>query len=53
MPVLYTFQCIEYENAFYHVMNRARERQYIFHGKEYYHSFLETLAKKGIDLFNS
>jgi len=36
-------QRIEYENAFYHVMNRGRGRQYIFHGKEYYHSFLETL----------
>ena len=36
---------IEYENAFYHVMNRGRERQMIFHGDEYYLCFLETLAE--------
>jgi hypothetical protein len=28
-------QRIEYENAFYHVMNRGRERHTIFHGDEY------------------
>jgi len=34
---------IEYENAFYHVMNRGRERQFIFHDKLYYLAFLDTL----------
>jgi hypothetical protein len=42
-------QRIEYENenenAFYHVMNRGRERHTIFHGDEYYLCFLETLAQ--------
>ena len=38
-------QRIEYENAFYHVMNRCRERHTIFHGDEYYLCFLETLAQ--------
>jgi putative transposase len=36
---------IEYENAFYHVMNRGRGRQMIFHGDEYYSAFLDTLAE--------
>jgi REP element-mobilizing transposase RayT len=36
-------QRIEYENAFYHVMNRGRGRQFIFHNEDYYHAFLETL----------
>jgi len=36
---------IEYENAFYHVMNRGRDRHMIFHGNEYYLCFLETLAQ--------
>lgn len=35
---------IEYENAFYHVMNHGRERQVIFLGDMYYHAFLDTLA---------
>jgi hypothetical protein len=29
-------QQIEYENTFYHVMNRGGERGTIFHGDEYY-----------------
>jgi len=36
---------IEYENAFYHVMNRGRGRQQIFHDKSYYEAFLEVLAQ--------
>ncbi|GAC18143.1 transposase [Paraglaciecola arctica] len=38
-------QRIEYENAFYHVMNRGRERHTIFHGDEYYLCFLDTIAQ--------
>ena len=34
---------IEYENAFYHVMNRGRGRDVIFHNEKYYKAFLETL----------
>ncbi len=34
---------IEYENAFYHVMNRGRGSQTIFHDRAYYLLFLETL----------
>ena len=34
---------IEYENAFYQVMNRGRCQQMIFHDEMYYHAFLETL----------
>jgi REP element-mobilizing transposase RayT len=34
---------IEYENAFYHVMNRGRGRSLIFHNEKYYKAFLETL----------
>ncbi|MDK1025047.1 MAG: transposase [Gammaproteobacteria bacterium] len=34
---------IEFENAYYHVMNRGRGRQAIFHGEEYYRAFLSTL----------
>lgn len=36
---------IEYENAYYHVMNRGRARQNIFHGSAYYELFLSTLAE--------
>lgn len=36
---------IEYENAIYHVMNRGRGRQSIFHHDDYYHAFLETLGE--------
>jgi len=38
-------QRIEYENAFYHVMNRGKARQKIFHNDTYYEAFLETLAE--------
>jgi putative transposase len=38
-------QRIEYENAFYHVMNRGRGRQIIFHGDEYFQAFLAALAE--------
>lgn len=38
-------QRIEYENAFYHVMNRGRGRQRIFREKRYYQAFLDTLAE--------
>jgi REP element-mobilizing transposase RayT len=38
-------QRIEYENAFYHVMNRGRGRQAIFPDDRYYQAFLETLAE--------
>ena len=38
-------QRIDYENVFYHEMNRDRERHRIFHGDEYYLCFLETLAQ--------
>ncbi|OED42584.1 hypothetical protein AB833_06135 [Chromatiales bacterium (ex Bugula neritina AB1)] len=33
------------ENAFYHVMNSGRGKRWIFHGDEYYDSFLATLEK--------
>ena len=36
---------IEYENAFYHVMNRGKARQTIFQNKTYYLAFLDTLAE--------
>jgi len=36
---------IEYDNAYYHVMNRGRGRQMIFHGSSYYKAFLEGLAE--------
>lgn len=36
---------IEYENAFYHVMNRGRGRQTIFHNSAYYRLFLATLKE--------
>ena len=36
---------IEYENAFYHVMNRGRRRQMIFHNDKYYQLFLATLVE--------
>jgi len=34
---------IEYENAYYHVMNRGRARQKIFHNPDYYEMFLSVL----------
>lgn len=36
---------IEYEHAFYHVMNRGRARQLIFHDEGYYQAFLDTLGE--------
>jgi len=36
---------VQYENAFYHVMNRGRGRRWIFHGDEYYEAFLMTLEE--------
>ena len=36
---------IEYEGAYYHVMNRGRGRQAIFHDEEYFNAFLNTLAE--------
>lgn len=36
---------IEYEDAYYHVMNRGRGRQRIFHGNDYYNAFLQTLEE--------
>jgi len=38
-------QRIEYENAFYHVINRGRGRQNIFHSEKYYQAFLDTLSE--------
>ncbi len=36
---------LEYENAYYHVMNRGRGRQTIYHGQSYFDAFLECLAE--------
>ena len=36
---------IQYEDAFYHVMNRDSGRQKIFHGVKYYEAFLGTLEE--------
>ena len=36
---------IKYENAYYHVMNRGRTRQTVFHGDDYYHAFLVSLEE--------
>ncbi len=36
---------IEFEGACYHVMNRGRGRQPIFHATAYFHAFLDTLAE--------
>lgn len=36
---------IEYENACYHVMNRGRARQKIFHGENYFEAFLAGLSE--------
>ncbi len=36
---------IEYQDAFYHVMNRGRGQQTLFHSKNYYHAFIETLSE--------
>jgi putative transposase len=36
---------IEYENAYYHVMNRGRGRKHIFHGDAYFNAFLQTIEE--------
>ncbi|MET1257441.1 transposase, partial [Aliikangiella maris] len=38
---------IEYEDAYYHVMSRGRDkgRRNIFHSEKFYTAFLETLAE--------
>ncbi|MBN1378213.1 MAG: transposase [Gammaproteobacteria bacterium] len=36
---------IEYENAYYHVMNRGRGRQKVFHGAVYFEAFLDALSE--------
>jgi putative transposase len=36
---------INFENAYYHVMNRGRGRQTIFHGDDYYQNFLACLEE--------
>jgi len=36
---------IEYENAFYHIMNRGRGGQNIFHNSKYFSSFLDCLSE--------
>ena len=38
-------QRLEYNGAWYHVMNRGRGRQAIFHAREYYQAFLQTLEE--------
>ena len=35
---------IEYENAYYHVMNRGRDRQNIFRNEEYYDDILLSVS---------
>ena len=36
---------VQYPDAFYHVMNRGRGRQAIFHDEAYFRAFLDTLAE--------
>ena len=36
---------LEYEGAFYHVMNRGRGRETVFHDDAYYECFLQTLKE--------
>jgi len=36
---------IEFEGAYYHVMNRGRRREDIFHGEEYYDLFIQTMVE--------
>lgn len=36
---------IEYPDAYYHVMNRGRGRQAIFHDQAYFDAFLATLSE--------
>lgn len=39
---------IEFEEACYHVMNRGRGRQQVFHGQDFYQLFLQTLTEAHI-----
>ena len=34
---------IEYEDAYYYVMNRSRGRHQIYHGRAYYEAFIEGM----------
>ena len=36
---------VEYEGAYYHVMNRGRGRQSVFHEEKYYKYFLQCLEQ--------
>jgi len=36
---------IEYQDAYYHVMNRSRGRKIVFHSTDYYKAFIETLSE--------
>ncbi|MFK5950130.1 MAG: transposase [Methylococcales bacterium] len=36
---------IEYEDAYYHVMNRGRGRQWIFPGEKYYEEYINCLSE--------
>ena len=38
-------QRVEYEGAYYHVMNRGQGRQNVYHGKRYYEYFLDCLEQ--------
>lgn len=44
-------QRIEFEGAYYHVMNRGRGRDDIFHGDVYFETFLQTL-EEAVERFN-
>ena len=43
---------VEYEHAFYHVMNRGKGHQTIFCGDEYFQTFVDTLGDAG-ERFNA
>ena len=36
---------VEYEGAYYHVMNRGQGRQNVYHGERYYEYFLDCLEQ--------
>ena len=38
-------QRVEYEGAYYHVMNRGQGRQNVYHGGRYYEYFLDCLEQ--------
>ena len=38
-------QRVEYEGAYYHVMNRGQGRQNVYHGERYYEYFLDCLEQ--------